>query len=71
MVCNFIVFSALVQWTNVVKFYWTDLMESVTVERSIQDPVYADKLYSEFEGRDDSDGRGNRVFDKANSGTVF
>ena len=37
--------------------------------RVIQDPSYADKLYHTFEMQ--TDGSGNRMFQKANSGLVF
>ena len=53
--------------TNCLKFYYIDLFESVC--RIIQDPSYADKLYHSFEMQTDS--RGDRVFQKANSGRVF
>jgi hypothetical protein len=53
--------------SNNLKFYWIDLIEAA--KRSIQNPLYAEKLYHAFETATDAEGC--RVFQKANSGLVF
>ena len=53
--------------TNKLKFYFIDLIDAVV--RSIEDPTLADKLYHTFE--ESMNEKGDRVFDKANSGMVF
>ena len=59
--------SAAKDGTNCLKFYYIDLIDSIC--RVIQDPRYAGKLHHAFEMH--TDGRGNRTFQKANSGLVF
>ena len=53
--------------SNNMKFFWIDLIEAV--QRYIENPLYAEKLYHAFEMQ--MDAQGSRVFQKANSGLVF
>ena len=52
---------------NKLQFYFIDLIDSVV--RCIEDPTLADKLYHAFE--ECTNEKGDRMFDKANSGMVF
>ena len=52
---------------NKLKFYWIDLVKAI--KRCIEDPTYKDKLYHAFELSLNE--KGERLFDRANSGLVF
>lgn len=60
-------FAAEKDGSNKLKFYWIDLIDAVG--RYVQNPLYAEKLYHQFEMQIDA--AGTRKFQKANSGLVF
>jgi len=60
-------FAAEKDGSNKLKFYWIDLIDAVG--RYVQNPLYAEKLYHQFEMQIDA--AGTRKFQKANSGIVF
>lgn len=50
-----------------MKFFYIDLVQAV--QRTVEDPLYNGKLYHSFER--ETDGNGDRVFNKINSGLAF